>query len=53
MMSICCPSCGSLRVVARNHGRKIGGAVGAVGLSAHLGHVKEGCARSAGRIDLE
>ena len=33
-MSICCPSCGSLRVVARNQGRKIGGAVGAVGGTA-------------------
>lgn len=34
MMSICCPSCGSLRVVARNHGRKVGGAIGAVGGTA-------------------
>lgn len=33
-MSICCPSCGSLRVVARNHGRKVGGAIGAVGGTA-------------------
>jgi hypothetical protein len=29
-MAICCPSCGSVRIVARNHARKLGGVAGAV-----------------------
>lgn len=33
-MTICCPSCGSLRIATRNHARKIGGVVGAVGGTA-------------------
>ncbi|WP_348532293.1 hypothetical protein [Pseudomonas putida] len=34
IMPICCPSCGSMRVFARNHARKLGGIAGTVGGTA-------------------
>lgn len=56
-MAICCPSCGSVRIVARNHARKLGGVAGAVagtasGAAGAMSGAQTGAALGAKQVRL-